>query len=159
MTLPRTGGTGRGRPPLLAVQHEGVRWGEVFARLGEMAGLREVRVSSVGWRHGARAAAREGVENLAIELSAGRYAWFDGGYERMRMWGGETRARLSEEGGEEWRGFVEGCGAGMEGVQDGEDVEAMGKMLERLGMREGRAAPVYLDRWGDGNETVVRFGG
>lgn len=95
---------------MLAVQHEGVRWRDVFARLGsgEMgAALREVRVSSVGWRHGARAAAREVVENLPIELSAGRYAWFDGGYERIRMWGGETRARLSENGG----GGVEGvCG-------------------------------------------------
>ncbi|KAK0640187.1 hypothetical protein DIS24_g9585, partial [Lasiodiplodia hormozganensis] len=163
MTLPRVGGTGRGRPPALAVQHERVRWREVFARLGEMgaAALREVRVSSVGWRHGApRAAAREVVENLRIELSAGRYAWFDGGgYRRMQLWGGETRARLSEEGGEEWRGFVEKCRVGMDGEQDVEDVEALGKLLGRLGMREGRARPVYLDRWGDRKETVVRFGG
>ncbi|KAF4534970.1 F-box domain protein [Lasiodiplodia theobromae] len=160
MTLPRVGGTGRGMPPALVVQHEGVRWGDVFGRLGEMTGLREVRVSSVGWRHGARAAAREVVENLRIELSAGRYAWFDGGgYRRMYMWGGETRARLSEEGGEEWRGFVGRCGAGMDRGQDVEDVEALRVLLQRLGMREGRAEPVYLDRWGDGKETVVRFGG
>lgn len=53
---------------------------------------------------------------------------------------------------------MESCGAGMDRVQDVEDVEALGELLRRLGMREGRKRPVYRDHYADHRGKVVWFG-
>lgn len=158
---PRVGGTARGRPPVQAYQYTDLRWAGVFRRLGEeMTVLRDFWVCSAGWRRGELAAARERVENLRSELSAERYAWFDGGYHKLNMFGVGGVLRRMREGRDspvwrEWAEFVEKCAVGMDKEQDLEDLTALEEMLVKIGMRgKGSGAETFENYRGD---KSVRF--